>query len=230
MRILGGLVCLALVAAWLGAQSSSVTGEVLLVRNGVNVPDHSGAVVWLEPLDSKAVVKPGNFKMVQKDKRFDPHVLVVPLGSTVAFPNLDPFFHNVFSLFDGRRFDLGLYEAGSSRSVNFPRAGVCFIFCNIHPEMSAVVVVVDSPYYAVTGPKGTFSIDGVPAGRYRLTVWHQRGKPANAAEIPPEIQIGGTGLRLPTIHLAESGPLLAPHKNKYGKDYDTSGSASPLYH
>ena len=146
----------------LRAQSSTVSGEILLVRKDGKPPDNSGAVIWLEPVEGKAPTKPANFKMVQKDKRFDPHVLAVPLGSTVAFPNLDPFFHNVFSLFDGRRFDLGLYEAGASRTVTFPRPGVCFIFCNIHPEMSAVVVVVDSPYYAVTGPKGTFSIDVPP--------------------------------------------------------------------
>ena len=214
----------------LTAQSATVSGEVLLVRKDGKTPDHSGAVVWLESLDGKARAKPGNFTMTQKDKRFDPHVLVVPLGSTVAFPNLDPFFHNVFSLFDGRRFDLGLYEAGASRTVTFPRPGTCYIFCNIHPEMSAVVLVVDSPYYAVTGPKGTFSIDGVPAGRYRPTVWHQRGKPASVTEIPLEIQVPATGLKLNSIRLAESGPLIIPHKNKYGKDYDPSTSASPLYH
>jgi len=210
-------------------QTASVSGEVLLMRKGALAPDHSGAVVWLEALDAKVHAKPGSFQMNQKDKRFDPHVLAVPLGSTVAFPNLDPFFHNVFSLFDGRRFDLGLYEAGASRSVTFPREGVCYIFCNIHPEMSAVIVVVDTPYYAVTGPKGVFSIDGVPAGRYRLTVWHQRGKPVNAGEIPVEVQVPAGGLRLGTVHLAESGPLIPPHKNKYGKDYDTTPAPKPLY-
>ena len=86
----------------------------------------------------------------QKDEQFVPHVVAVTTGSSVAFPNNDPFFHNVFSLFDGRRFDLGLYEAGSSRNVVFPKAGVSYVFCNIHPDMSAVVVVVDTPYWAVT--------------------------------------------------------------------------------
>jgi plastocyanin len=217
-------------AGLLTAQSATVSGEVVLVRKDGKTADPVGAVVWLESLDGKPRLKPGNFTMTQKDKRFDPHVLVVPLGSTVAFPNLDPFFHNVFSLFDGRRFDLGLYEAGASRTVTFPRPGVCYIFCNIHPEMSAVVVAVDTPYFAVAGPKGNFSIDAVPAGRYRLTVWHQRGKASNPSEIPVEIQVPATGLRLNTIHLAESGSLLMPHKNKYGKDYDVSTSASPIYH
>ena len=78
----------------------------------------------------------------QKNKAFEPHLLVVTIGSNVEFPNDDPWFHNVFSLFNGKRFDLGLYEAGTTRTVHFEREGVSYIFCNIHPEMSAVVVVL----------------------------------------------------------------------------------------
>ena len=76
---------------------------------------------------------------------FTPHILVVPVGSVVRFPNADPFFHNVFSLFDGKRFDLGLYEAGSTKEVTFSREGLSYIFCNIHPEMSAVVISLSTP-------------------------------------------------------------------------------------
>ena len=84
-------------------------------------------------------------RLVQKNKSFEPHVLVVPVGSSVEFPNRDPFFHNVFSLFEGKRFDLGLYEAGSTRNVVFDKPGISYIFCNIHSEMSAVVIAVEQP-------------------------------------------------------------------------------------
>ena len=116
----------------------------------------------------------------QKNKAFEPHLLVVTKGSSVDFPNQDPWFHNVFSLFNGKKFDLGLYEAGTSRTVHFDREGVSYIFCNIHPEMSAVVVVVSSPYYAVVGRNGDFSIAGTPPGKYTLHVW-SRERPARDA-------------------------------------------------
>ena len=92
---------------------------------------------------------------MQKDKTFTPHLLVIPTGSTVDFPNLDPFFHNVFSEFNGKRFDLGLYESGSSRTVHFDHDGVSYIFCNIHPEMSAVIVTLSTPYFGVSDGMAT---------------------------------------------------------------------------
>jgi len=170
-------------------------------------------------------VSPGRFKMVQHHKRFDPHVLAMPVGSVVDFPNLDPFFHNVFSMFDGKRFDLGLYEAGASHSATFDRPGISYIFCNIHPEMSAVVIAVDSLYYAVSNKAGQFSILNVPAGRYAISVWHERGKLEGPGS---EAMISSQNTSLPPIRLVDSGQLVAPHKNKYGKDYD-SPVASPAY-
>ncbi len=115
--------------------------------------------------------------ITQRDKAFEPHLLVVPVGTVVQFPNKDPFFHNVFSLFDGKRFDLGLYEAGSSKPVHFDRAGVSFLFCNIHPEMSAVIVAVGSPYYAVSDKDGHVTLPNVPDGRYEVRVWYERSMP-----------------------------------------------------
>src|SRR5438045_5108518 len=104
--------------------------------------------------------------LTQKGKMFEPHLLVVQVGSVVDFPNRDPFFHNVFSLFDGKRFDLGLYEAGSSRDVRFNKPGISYIFCNIHPEMSAVVISLDTPYYALASPEGELVVPHVPPGKY----------------------------------------------------------------
>src|SRR5246127_2367910 len=110
---------------------------------------------------------------------FTPHLLVVPMGSQVEFPNQDPFFHNVFSLFNGKRFDLGLYESGTSRAVRFDREGVSYIFCNIHPEMGAVVLALNTPYYAVSGAAGMVTIHNVPPGSYRLHLWSEAAQSAN---------------------------------------------------
>jgi len=98
------------------------------------------------------------YRLIQKDKMFTPHLLVVPIGSQVEFPNQDPFFHNVFSLFNGKRFDLGLYESGTSRSVRFDREGVSYIFCNIHPEMGAIVLALNTPYYGISGRERLCSV------------------------------------------------------------------------
>src|SRR5579875_3914932 len=116
-------------------------------------------------------------QMLQKDKRFIPHVLAISTGTTVDFPNLDPIFHNAFSNFDGQLFDVALYPPGSSRTVVFDRAGIVRVFCNIHPSMSAIIVVVNTPYYATTEKDGSFAIAGVPPGAYELHFFHERATP-----------------------------------------------------
>src|SRR5215470_18739814 len=134
-------------------------------------------VVWLTPLNVTGAVPKTDpatgFRLVQKNKSFDPHVLVVPVGTVVEFPNHDPFFHNVFSLFEGKRFDLGLYEAGSTRNVTFDRPGISYIFCNIHAEMSAVVIALQTPYFGVSNAKGELVIPQVAPGHYTLHMWYE---------------------------------------------------------
>src|ERR1700728_1944234 len=132
------------------------------------------AVVWLEPLpgtDAVPFVPRDHYTLLQKNRTFIPHLQVIPVGSVVQFPNADPFYHNVFSLFEGKRFDLGLYEAGSSKSVTFSREGVSYIFCNIHPEMSAVVLALSTPFYAIADTHDTFALRGLPPGDYKLHLW-----------------------------------------------------------
>ena len=126
---------------------AAVTGAA--VKGKTRPAPLPGTVVWLTPIGGSAdegALRPqpvtAPLRLVQKNKSFDPHILVVPAGSMVEFPNHDPFFHNVFSLFEGKRFDLGLYEAGTSRMVRFDRPGISYIFCNIHPEMSAIVITI----------------------------------------------------------------------------------------
>jgi plastocyanin len=141
--------------------------------------DASNIVVWLAPLapsgksDSASGNRPSP-RVTQINKSFDPHVLVIQVGTPVEFPNKDPFLHNVFSLFDGKRFDLGFYEAGSSKTVHFDRPGVSYLFCNIHPEMSGAVLAVDTPYFGISDRNGRVLIANVPDGRYQLSVWYER--------------------------------------------------------
>src|SRR5271166_4752231 len=124
--------------------------------------DYSDVVVWLLPENGPSAPRANgkHARLVQKDKAFLPHVLAIETGTTVDFPNYDPIFHNAFSNFSGQLFDIGLYAPGTSRSVRFQRAGAVRIFCNIHPAMSAVILVVDTPYFAVSGRDGSFNIAG----------------------------------------------------------------------
>jgi plastocyanin len=210
----------------LAAQTVNVKGRVTLEAAGGRAANSSNVVVWLNPLNSTSeppnalnTPTPRRFKLVQKNKRFVPHVLVVPAGAVVEFPNDDPFFHNVFSLFDGKRFDLGLYEAGSTRAVNFNSPGVSYIFCNIHPQMSAVVIVTQSPYYAISPAAGDFAINNVSPGSYQLNIWHERCLPEVLRSVSREVEISPSSFSLGEIRLTESGDLLAKHKNLYGRDY-----------
>ena len=111
-------------------------------------------------------------QMVQKDITFVPHVLPVVVGTTVAFPNDDPVFHNVFSASPVHKFDLGLYPQGKSRSTTFERPGIVQIGCNVHPQMSGYVVVLDEPYFAVPNARGVYELTDLPLGSYTIKVWH----------------------------------------------------------
>ena len=137
----------------------------------------------------------------------------------VQFPNKDPFFHNVFSLFNGKRFDLGLYEAGSSRTVRLDRAGVSFLFCNIHEEMSAVIVAVDTPYFGLSDRAGRVTVPGVPDGRYQMHVWYERSLAEDLKALDRTVAIAGTARNLELIRVANNPDFTLAHKNKYGEDY-----------
>jgi hypothetical protein len=156
---------------------------------------------------------------------FSPHLLVVPVGSVVAFPNADPFFHNVFSLFDGRRFDLGLYEAGTSRSVTFSREGVSYIFCNIHAEMSAVVISLETPFYGQADAQGVFHIRDVPEGDYDLSVWIEGQKQNELDRLTRRVHIAAGNTDLGAIRAGR--PDATQHLNKFGKPYEPD--AHPIY-
>lgn len=182
--------------------------------------DYSGVAVWLEPAGAPAVAaKPRVAKVLQTHKEFVPHVTAIPVGGTVDFPNFDPIFHNAFSNFSGQPFDVGLYAPGTSQRVSFRRHGIVRVFCNIHPTMSAVIVVVRTPYVTVSDKKGFFSIDGVPPGDYILRVFHERAAEETLGALERKVAVTGAQLNLPAIVISESGWVQVSHKNKYGRDY-----------
>src|SRR3989475_8969050 len=209
-----------LCSGMVGVNEVTLTGRTELQNRGKSdkAPEATSTIVWLTPVGDApdSLTTTGRFlqhpRLVQKNKSFDPHILVVPVGSVVEFPNRDPFFHNVFSLFEGKRFDLGLYEAGSTRNVHFDKPGISYIFCNIHPEMSAVVVALDTPYYGISDRQGQVVISGVPAGKYVLRVWHESALPETLRAMTREVTISATNSTLGVLRLAESD-LPKGHKN-----------------
>jgi plastocyanin len=218
------------------AQDVTVTADVALV-NGAKKSKAQKAgnvVLWLTPVGgatppSLPTAQDSNRpRLVQKNKSFEPHVLVVPVGSSVEFPNRDPFFHNVFSLFEGKRFDLGLYEAGSTRNVVFDKPGISYIFCNIHSEMSAVVIAVSSPYYGISDRSGRVAIAHVPTGRYTLKIWYEDTLPEELNNLTREVTISLDNsslgaMRLPATNMPQG------HQNMYGRDYPPPLPDNPSY-
>jgi plastocyanin len=228
-------ICLSLLLASLTSGQTATLGARVELRNPGNSRSSTKAsdvVIWLIPLNSPNAAEsagpPEHPRLVQHDKHFEPHVVVVRVGSSVEFPNRDPFFHNVFSLFEGKRFDLGLYEAGTTRDVHFDRPGISYIFCNIHPEMSAVIIALQTPYYAISNQRGDLQIKNVPPGRYVFRIWSQASLPDDLNRHTREITISESTSSLGTIRLMETAVTHA-HKNKYGQDYEPPNPSSPVY-
>jgi plastocyanin len=230
------LICFSagLACAFAGARTTSVgtvSGLVEIVQRAQAHESLSDIVVWLEPVNSEAAdaVEPEHARLLQKDKMFHPHVLAIGVGSVVDFPNADPIFHNAFSNFEGQLFDVGLYPPGSSRSIRFRRPGIVRVFCNIHPTMSAVIVVLDTPYFTKAGDDGRYRIPNVPPGNYRLHVFDERA--TAGPDVQSDVVVDGSDLQpaVPPIRLSELGYVRPPHKNKFGLDYPASSSDSPTY-
>jgi plastocyanin len=201
------------------AVAGTISGRVDLVeKGGRKATDLSDVVVYVEGARARTRSAAGpNPSIIMKGKSFTPRVVVVPVGGTVEFPNEDPIFHNVFSVSGENRFDLQLYKRPKSGAQTFHHAGLVRIYCNIHPQMSAVVLVRDNPYFAKAAPDGSFTIEGVPAGKYTLTAWHDKAGAASQEIVVPAQ--GPVGAR--PMSLDASGFKQVPHKNKFGKDYSS---------
>jgi plastocyanin len=223
--LLAMVLCLCGSATALKAQTADVTLRVEFVPpSGKSHPAAAPliAVAWLAPLGGNTVSAPSaaahTYRMVQENKQFDPHLLIVPVGSLVQFPNHDPFFHNVFSLYNGKRFDLGLYETGSERGVRFDREGVSYIFCDIHPEMGAVILALSTPYYAVSRG-GVIVIPHVPPGRYTLNLWSESATQESQNAARRQVTVGSLDTDLGSVTLTATPSPIAHHANKFGESY-----------
>jgi plastocyanin len=228
------LTCFSLIVS--AAFGASLAGTVVLRDSRVDAVnkrrDFSDVVISVQPAGAPVSALPGKHAahatMLQKGKMFMPHILPVTTGVTVDFPNSDPIFHNAFSSYNGQIFDIGLYPPGTSRAVHLTRPGVLRVFCNIHPAMSAIILVLNTPYFAKTAKDGGFAMD-VPPGDYDLSIFHERATEQELAELARRITVTESGLRLPSITVSEAGYLVAPHKNKYGHDYAPSSDDQVFY-
>jgi plastocyanin len=234
-RVMGKalIAIISLLCAYAQAQNVTVSARVKVIDNHLSSESlHAeNVVVWLTPIGAEptAKVEPKQpLVLVQHHKSFEPHLLVVPVGAVVQFPNRDPFFHNVFSLFEGKRFDLGLYEAGSTRNVSFDRPGISFIFCNIHAEMSAIVVALDTPYYGISNRKGEVIIPRVPPGHYTLKTWAETALPENLNALTREVTVSDNSSTLGVLEIT-AGMVSTAHKNKFGMDYEPPAPNGPGY-
>jgi plastocyanin len=162
--------------------TGTITGRVLWAGSAA---DPSSFVIWVDDIEGRFVAPPQPAAMNQRGLRFVPHVLAVQVGTTVVFPNADPMWHNVFSISEAKRFNLGMYGRGTIRQMTFDKPGVVELLCNVHLEMDGYIVVVKNPYFAQTGSSGTYQIAGVPSGRHRLRCWRERLPPQEKnVEVP----------------------------------------------
>ncbi len=220
IRSLRALLALGMfVVAPLSAQGT-VSGSVhILERSTKARRDLDNAVVLLDAETSgpRTSGSAGGAVVNMRGREFVPHVQIVRVGGTVAYPNKDPFSHNVFSNSALGAFDLGLYRTGASRSVPFLREGVYAIYCNIHARMVNFVLAVTTPFVARVNADGSFQLRNVPAGTYRLRAWHER-----AGESVQRITVPSTGVAGLSIALDARSYVEVPHPDKFGKPYATT--------
>ena len=205
-----------------GSAPAVVSGRVTVMERGnKQATDVGTAVVWLEAAAGTAArqAPPKTYDVIAEGKDFRPRVTVVPVNSTVRFPNNDPFNHNVFSLSEEGPFDLGLYGRGEARGTKFTRPGLVRVYCNVHANMAAFILVRDNASYTQPGGDGSFSIAGVAPGKYLLHAWHER-----AADVKQEVDVTAQGLTGLDLQLDARGYKFVQHLNKFGQPYSRGGA------
>lgn len=231
--VIGAILALPLASSAF-AQQPDVTAQIEIAspksskppKPAAHPPDLSGVVIWLEPLDESATRIPLRQapQIVQHNKSFEPHLLVVPVGTVVLLPNQDTVLHNIFSTFDGVHFNLGMYAAGDAKSVPFDRAGITYLHCKIHPQMSAVVVALNTPYFAASDAAGRIAILNVPDGRYELHAWSERAPAAALSKFTRVVSITASNRDLGSFQLPRAP---APSKPAPAMKTITSQLGSP---
>ena len=216
MKRLLTLGCAVAIAAG-SALAANLAGKVsFLSKRGQN-PTAAETLVWLEPASGHAPHRPAaTFQMMTRNKMLVPHVLAVPVGSTVDFPNDDPISHNLFSLSPANGFDLGLYRRGSGKSHKFETPGIVNVYCNVHPNMSAVIHVMATPYYTFADASGNYGFSEIPPGRYKLFAWNEQG---GTTESAVEVSTSGLVSGNLTVTLDSRNYRTVQHMNKEGKSY-----------
>lgn len=208
----------AVLALFTGAVSATdVTGRVEFLTQRGQKPNPQETIVWLEPAGTSTMTSqtPSEFVMTTRNKTILPHVMVVPVGSTISFPNEDAITHNLFSVSKPNAFDLGLYKRGTAESHTFETPGIVNVYCNVHPEMSAVIHVVTSPYYVSADKGGAFRIANVEPGRYTLNAWNEIG-----GSVSSEVEVGKDGVQGSTaLQIDGRSHKRTQHLNKEGKPY-----------
>ena len=195
--------------------AATVNGKVMFMTKRGQNPVVSETLVWLDAAGKTYKKPPSAFAMTTRSKTFLPHVLAVPAGSTISFPNEDPIAHNLFSLTPGNAFDLGLYRRGAGKKHKFDTPGAVNVYCNVHPNMSAVVHVMSTPYYGFADANGNYSFD-VPPGRYRVTAWNEQGGTASSElDVKDDGKVAGATL----LTIDGRNYRVTQHKNKFGQTY-----------
>jgi plastocyanin len=216
------------VAAVPPESSGRISGKVTLVDGKAPRPSAQNVVVWIEatPEEKGAARKASGLlpTMTSVRKTFVPRVVAVETGSAVSFPNQDWIYHNVFSVSGDNRFDLGLYRRGKSKEKTFDVPGLVRVYCNIHPQMVGYVRVVDSGFFAVTGPDGSFVFENVPAGERKVRAWCEEGGETSVA-----VLVRPGSVTQSELSLDVTGFKPETHKNKYGKDYPPPPSDEDRY-
>lgn len=200
--------------------AATVIGTVSFVSRRGNTPIAAETVVWLTATASSARA-PQKAQMITRNKTLAPHVITVPVGSTVQFPNEDPIIHNLFSVSQSNPFDLGLYRKNAGKAHTFNKPGVVNVYCNVHPNMSAVIHVMDTPFYTFADKNGAFTLANVPPGKYKLTAWNEKaGTQQTQIEITAAGEVrGGTRLTLDARNYRAT-----QHLNKNNQPYSRSRS------
>lgn len=205
----------ALVIAAADLAAATLNGKVMFLNKRGQQPVVSETLVWLEPVGKSWKKPAAAFTMVTRSKTFLPHIIAVPAGSTVAFPNEDPIAHNLFSLTPGNTFDLGLYRRGAGKAHKFQIPGAVSVYCNVHPNMSAIVHVMSTPFYGFTDAQGNYSFE-VPVGKYRVTAWNEQG---GSASSDLEVKTAGGVTAAALLTIDGRSFRMSQHKNKFGQTY-----------